>query len=96
MSNYITVKEISKRLNVNPETVRRWIREGKLESTQDSRKKGNFIKESDFLAFCDTHRKYYKPSKEPIVMDDEILRAIEFHKSEIKRLERMLKQKDWG
>lgn len=73
MSNYITVKEISKRLNVNPETVRRWVREGKLEST---------------------HRKYCKPLKEPIVMDDEILRAIEFHKSEIKRLERMLKQKD--
>ena len=33
-----SVKEIADMLNTNPETVRRWIRSGKLEAIQESRK----------------------------------------------------------
>ena len=34
-----SVKEIADMLNTNPETVRRWIRSGKLEAIQESRKR---------------------------------------------------------
>jgi putative ATPase subunit of terminase (gpP-like) len=33
-----SVREIADMLNTNPETVRRWIRPGKLEAIQESRK----------------------------------------------------------
>lgn len=39
------VQQISEMLNTNPETVRRWIRSGKLKAEQDSRKSGNLISE---------------------------------------------------
>lgn len=53
-----TVKQISEMLNTNPETVRRWIRSGKLEATQDSRKSGNIITEEMLKAFLLTTPKY--------------------------------------
>lgn len=37
MSEY-NVKQISEMLDTNPETVRRWIRSGKLEAEQTSKK----------------------------------------------------------
>lgn len=93
MNRYFTVKEISIALNVCQETVRRWIRDGKLASIQNSKKEGNIITESDFLDFCNVYRNKHHTNSETksMVIDNEILRAIEFHKSEIKRLESMLK-----
>ena len=37
------VREIAEMLNTNPETVRRWIRSGKLEAVRESRKEGNIV-----------------------------------------------------
>ena len=56
MKSY-TVEEISKMLGKNPETVRRWIRSGKLKATQDSRKKGNLVTETELTRFLNTSGK---------------------------------------
>lgn len=53
-----TVKEIANLLNTNQETVRRWIRSGKLKSTIDSRREGNVVTESMLQAFLKTSPKY--------------------------------------
>ena len=50
MDSY-TVKQISEMLKTNPETVRRWIRLGELESDQVSRKGGNLITASSLNKF---------------------------------------------
>ena len=47
-----TVFDISEKLNVDPETVRRWIRSGELKSTMNSKKKGYIVTEQDFIEFC--------------------------------------------
>lgn len=52
------VKEIADMLNTNPETVRRWIRSGKLEAIQESRKGGNVVTKSMLDAFLKTSPKY--------------------------------------
>ena len=44
-----SVKEISEMLDANPETVRRWIRAGKLKADQYSRKDGNMVQEEEWL-----------------------------------------------
>ena len=53
-----SVKEIAEMLNTNPETVRRWIRSGKLEAIQKSRKGGNVVTKSMLDAFLKTSPKY--------------------------------------
>lgn len=53
-----SVKEIADMLNTNPETVRRWIRSGKLEAIQKSRKGGNVVTKSMLDAFLKTSPKY--------------------------------------
>ena len=40
------VKEIAEMLNTNPETVRRWIRDKKLDATIVSKKGGHIIYEA--------------------------------------------------
>ena len=52
MKSY-TVKEISELLETNPETVRRWIRDGRLLADQASKKEGNVISEAAFSTFLD-------------------------------------------
>ena len=56
--NTYNVKEIAEMLNTNPETVRRWIRSGKLEAIQDSRKEGNVVTEQMLNAFLKSSPKY--------------------------------------
>ena len=53
-----TVKQISEMLHTNPETVRRWIRTGKLKATQNSKKNGNIITDTAFQQFLKTMQKY--------------------------------------
>lgn len=53
-----SVKEIADMLNTNPETVRRWIRSGKLEAIQESRKSGNVVTKSMLNAFLKASPKY--------------------------------------
>ncbi len=45
-------------LNTNPETVRRWIRAGKLAATQDSKKSGNIISSDSLQSFLQSAPKY--------------------------------------
>ena len=52
------VAEIAKLLNVNKETVRRWIRSGQLKSTKKSKKDGNVVDEVDLFEFVQTKPKY--------------------------------------
>ena len=55
-----TVKEIANMLNTNPETVRRWIRNGKLHAEKNSNKSGNVILETSLNTFASTMPKYQK------------------------------------
>lgn len=55
-----TVKEIADMLNTNPETVRRWIRNGKLHAEKNSNKSGNIILETSLNTFASTMPKYQK------------------------------------
>lgn len=57
MKSY-TVKEIADTLKTNPETVRRWIRSGKLASTMTSTKSGNIVTEEALNKFIKETPKY--------------------------------------
>ncbi len=57
MESY-NVKQIAEMLNTQPETVRRWIRNGKLTAAKSSRKDGNVIYEGDLLKFLKESPKY--------------------------------------
>lgn len=61
---YYTVKDISETLGVSQETVRRWIRAGKLKSELESRKGGNLILKVDLNRFLKCKPKYLKRAKE--------------------------------
>ena len=45
------VKEVAEILNVDQETVRRWIRNKKLEATMESKKKGHMVTEEALFKF---------------------------------------------
>ena len=53
-----SVKDIADMLNTNPETVRRWIRAGKLKADQSSRKDGNVVREEDLYKYLRSTGKY--------------------------------------
>lgn len=53
-----TVKQIAEMLDTNPETVRRWIRDKKLNAVQSSRKDGNIITEEELQHFLKKSPKY--------------------------------------
>ena len=55
---FYNVKQIAGLLETNPETVRRWIREGKLNAIQSSRKSGNLVTDDDLNRFVRTMPKY--------------------------------------
>lgn len=59
------VMEIASLLNVNVETVRRWIRSGKLRSSQTSKKTGNVVDEQDLFEFIETIPKYRRRFETP-------------------------------
>jgi uncharacterized protein YjcR len=52
------VKQIADMLNTQPETVRRWIRSGKLYAEKASRKDGNVVTENDLNEFLKSSPKY--------------------------------------
>ena len=53
-----SVKDIADMLQKNPETVRRWIRAGKLKADQASRKDGNMVREDDLYKYLCSTSKY--------------------------------------
>lgn len=57
VENY-TVKQIAEMLNTQPETVRRWIRNGKLHAEKASRKEGHVISDTELNKFLKSSPKY--------------------------------------
>lgn len=53
-----SIKKVAELLQTNEETVRRWIREGKLEAQITSRKQGYSITESSLKKFVNSTPKY--------------------------------------
>ena len=53
-----SVKQIADMLNTKPETVRRWIRNGKLYAEKASRKEGHVVTEADLNKFLKSSPKY--------------------------------------
>lgn len=51
-----SVKEIANLLGTNPETVRRWIRNGKLHAFQETRKDGNSVTKAELNKFLKRHQ----------------------------------------
>lgn len=58
-----SVKEIAEMLNTNPETVRRWIRDKKLDATIESKKGGHIVYESALHEFLKSSPKYAAAAK---------------------------------
>lgn len=59
-TSYYTITDISERLNINPETVRRWIRNGKLKAKlSGSKKSGYKISEASYKDFIKNNPKYF-------------------------------------
>lgn len=50
---WLTVEEIAQQIKVHPETVRRWLREGKLSGVLISRSGGYRIRQSSLDAFIE-------------------------------------------
>ena len=61
-----SVKEIAEMLNTNPETVRRWIRDKKLDATIASKKGGHIIYEAALQEFLRSSPKYASIAKTSI------------------------------
>lgn len=53
-----SVKQIAEMLDTNPETVRRWIRDKKMNAVQISRKDGNVVTEDELQRFLKASPKY--------------------------------------
>lgn len=53
-----TVKQIAEMLNTQPETVRRWIRNGKLHAEKASRKEGHIVTDESLNKFLKGSPKY--------------------------------------
>ena len=57
---YYTVTQVSEMFNVDPETVRRWCRTGKLNGTLKCKKSGFHIDEESLNDFVNRYPKYGK------------------------------------
>ena len=65
MESY-NVKDVAKLLGTSEETVRRWIRSGKLKASMDSRKEGSVITEAMLKEFGKTTPKYATAFAAPV------------------------------
>lgn len=61
-----TVKEVSEKFNVNPETVRRWVRKGIINADMTSKKCGMVINELEFVKLPDKYRLNTYKSDNPL------------------------------
>lgn len=55
---YYTVKQVSEMFNVDPETVRRWVRNGELDATLECKRSGFRIDEESVNDFINRYPKY--------------------------------------
>ena len=53
-----SVKQVAEMLNVNEETVRRWIRSGRLNAIQQARRSGSVITEEGLKSFLESTPRY--------------------------------------
>ena len=60
----MTVREVSKRMGVSEETVRRWIRDGKLPASIKSKKNGYVITEESVALLERSSKQSWMDSKE--------------------------------
>ena len=95
--NY-TINEISERLHVSKEQVRRWCRTGKLKSVKHSNKEGFIIEEYDLKVFFDNYPKYGRIFKLSSRLSTQeinelvsLIHQLEIRKQEIKELEIRIK-----
>lgn len=56
--NYFTVKEIAELLSVSEETVRRWIREGKLDAERGAGRQGSKVDEKALKDFLEKNKMF--------------------------------------
>ena len=70
------VSEVSKMLNVNDETIRRWIREGKLQGKRSKGRGGNAIYLEDVVAFANIPPRAYLSPLEKWLSDHKIAYTI--------------------
>ena len=55
---YYTVKEIAEMLHINQETVRRWIRDGKLQAERGVGRQGSKVEESVLKEFLEKNKNF--------------------------------------
>lgn len=67
----LTVIKVSQKLGVNPETVRRWIRAGKLQTKQEGQE--HFITEEALEAFLRENPKYGRFSLQTADREDVLI-----------------------
>ena len=63
-----TVKEVSEKFNVNPETVRRWVRKGIINADMTSKKCGMVINELEFMKLSDKYRSNTHELDDPYIL----------------------------
>lgn len=63
-----TVKEVSEKFNVNPETVRRWVRKGIINADMTSKKCGMVINELEFVKLSDKYRSNTHELDDPYIL----------------------------
>lgn len=90
---YYTVCQVASMLNVNPETVRRWIRKGDLNAIKPHYKKEGFLIDEDSISEFTNKRKKYKVLREPISQQtlEKIKRLREIQKR-IEKLEKLVSE----
>lgn len=54
---WLTVQQVAERLQVHPETVREWLRDGRLRGGRISRRAGWRIRPGDLSAFVEGQRR---------------------------------------
>lgn len=63
-----TVKEVSEKFNVNPETVRRWVRKGIINADMTSKKCGMVINELEFVKLSNKYRLNTRELDDPHIL----------------------------
>ena len=94
---YYTVTQVSEMFNVNPETVRRWCRTGRLNATLECKRSGFHIDEeslNDFVNRSSKHRKMVLPAVAFSIKDNsnEIQSRLKKIKGYTKRIDELVKE----
>lgn len=89
---HYSVKDIAKILSVNPETVRRWVRDGKIkaEPIGTNRKKGFKITKEELKNFLDSEAKYGCRAAAAIVTQEEHDQKVEEYKKKMQKITKLV------